>query len=154
MIFSTEAPLTCRDSFSAGLHLQPCRARKSPHQHVQLPHARLWGVDETSARWTGGFWRGRFDVCWESSAPDGVRIDDVIIPADMKFRPETIVMGGCEISSLVGESDRLFETACSGSLYSEPDTARRKVSVRLIPYFAFGNCGHSEMTVWMPLGRN
>lgn len=101
-----------------------------------------------------GFWRGRFDVCWESSAPDGVRIDDVIIPADMKFRPETIVMGGCEISSLVGESDCLFGTVRGGSLYSEPDTARRKVSVRLIPYFAFGNCGHSEMTVWMPLGRN
>lgn len=112
------------------------------------------GCGQTSARWTGGFWRGRFDICRESSDLDGVRIDDVIIPADMKFRPETIVMGGCEMSSLVRESDCLFETAWSGSLYSEPDTARRKVSVRLIPYFAFGNCGHSEMTVWMPLGRN
>lgn len=154
MIFSTETPLTCRDSFSAGLHLQPCRARKSPRHHIQQPHARLWGVDETSARWTGGFWRGRFDVCWESSALDGVRIDDVIIPAGMKFRPETIVMGGCEMSSLVGESDCLFGTVRGGSLYGEMDTALRKVSVRLIPYFAFGNCGHSEMTVWMPLGRN
>lgn len=154
MIFSTEAPLTRRDSFSTGLHLQPCRARKSPHQHVQQPHARLWGVDETSAGWTGGFWRGRFDVCRESSDLDGVRIDDVIIPADMKFRPETIVMGGCEMSSLVRESDRLFGTARGGSLNREPDTARRKVSVRLIPYFAFGNCGHSEMTVRMPLERN
>lgn len=72
----------------------------------------------------------------------------------MKFRPETIVMGGCEMSSLVGESDCLFGTVRGGSLYGEMDTALRKVSVRLIPYFAFGNCGHSEMTVWMPLGRN
>lgn len=153
MIFSTEAPLTCRDSLSAGLHPDLPR-KKKPSPTRSTAHARLWGVDETSARWTGGFWRGSVDVCRESSALDGVRIDDVIIPADMKFRPETIVMGGCEMSSLVGESDRLFGTARGGSLNREPDTARRKVSVRLIPYFAFGNCGHSEMTVWMPLGRN
>jgi len=28
-----------------------------------------------------------------------------------------------------------------------------EVKIRLIPYFAWGNRDHSEMTVWMPLAR-
>ena len=29
----------------------------------------------------------------------------------------------------------------------------RPVDLKLIPYYAWGNRGTSEMTVWMPLGR-
>ena len=154
MIFSTKAPLLVVILSALVFTSSLAAQEKALINTFNSPHAHLWGVDETSARWTGGFWGGRFDVCRESSALDGVRIDDVTLPADMKFRPETIVMGGREMSSLVGESDCLFEPAWGESLYRELDTARRKVSARLIPYFALGNCGHSEMTVRMPLERN
>ena len=154
MMFSTKAPLLVVILSALAFTSSLAAQEKALINMFNSPHAHLWGVDETFARWTGGFRGGRFDVRWESSDLDGVRIDDIIIPADMKFRPKTIVMGGCEMSSLVWESDRLVGTAWGGSLYRELDTARRKVSARLIPYFAFGNCGHSEMTVWMPLERN
>ena len=154
MLFSTKAPLLVVILSALVFTSSLAAQEKALATTFNSPHAHLWGVDEISTRWTVGFWGGRFDVCRESSELDGVRIDDIIIPADMKFRPETIIMGGCEMSSLVEEPDCLFETVWGGSLYMELDTARRKVSARLIPYFALGNCGHSEMTVWMPLERN
>ena len=42
----------------------------------------------------------------------------------------------------------------SGRLYRELQvTPEREVDVKMIPYFAWGNRGDSEMTVWLPLGR-
>jgi DUF1680 family protein len=39
----------------------------------------------------------------------------------------------------------------NGRLYSEFDmTKSEQIKIRLIPYYAWGNRGEGEMTVWMP----
>jgi DUF1680 family protein len=42
----------------------------------------------------------------------------------------------------------------SGQLYRELSGTRpQPIDLKLIPYYAWGNRGQSEMTVWLPLGR-
>jgi DUF1680 family protein len=41
----------------------------------------------------------------------------------------------------------------ANDLYRELQSGKQKVQITLIPYYAFGNRGHSEMTVWMPIDR-
>jgi hypothetical protein len=38
----------------------------------------------------------------------------------------------------------------TGALYRPAATAKHRQTIRLIPYYAWGNRGKSEMTVWMP----
>ena len=37
-----------------------------------------------------------------------------------------------------------------GTLYREASAQKQRKTIRLIPYYAWGNRGKSEMTVWMP----
>jgi DUF1680 family protein len=42
----------------------------------------------------------------------------------------------------------------TNKLYKEVSKkATTEVPIKLIPYYAWGNRGHSEMTVWMPVSR-
>ncbi len=41
----------------------------------------------------------------------------------------------------------------SGKLYRELAPKNEKVKLTLVPYYAWGNRGHSEMSVWLPLAR-
>lgn len=97
--------------------------------------------------------RGPVVYCLESPDIPGLKIDNIVIPADIKLVPETTVIDGCEMTVLAGEAIYNADASWEGSLYREVNTARKSVPVKLIPYFAFGNRGHSEMTVWMPLNR-
>jgi DUF1680 family protein len=99
--------------------------------------------------------RGPVVYCLES--PDlekGVAVSDVVIPCgvDLKSRHDPALLGG--VTVLEGKAEAVVERAWSGELYRElaPSTPR-DVPVRLIPYYAWGNRGPSEMTVWMPLRR-
>ena len=40
----------------------------------------------------------------------------------------------------------------SGALYRDVTARKQRKTIRLIPYYAWGNRGKSEMTVWMPAG--
>ena len=42
-----------------------------------------------------------------------------------------------------------------GSLYRQLSIPNplEALKIRLIPYFAWGNRGHSEMSVWMPVNK-
>jgi hypothetical protein len=65
---------------------------------------------------------------------------------------------GVECQLLAGRpsqgGDAAGEPAWGNELYRElPPGAPRAVALKLIPYYAWGNRGRSEMTVWLPLGR-
>jgi DUF1680 family protein len=99
--------------------------------------------------------RGPVVYCLES--PDlekGVAVADVVIPRGIDLQPryDGALLGG--VTVLEGKAEVVAERAWSGELYRElAPVTPRTVALRLIPYFAWGNRGPSEMTVWMPLRR-
>jgi uncharacterized protein len=98
--------------------------------------------------------RGPIVYCLESiDLPEGVRVPEVVIPGGIALKPrfDPGLLGG--VTVLEGRATVRTEPPWSGALYRElPATRPRPLDLRLIPYFAWGNRGRSEMTVWMPLG--
>ena len=95
--------------------------------------------------------RGPIVYCLESNDLNGVSIDNIAIPLDAKFTPVDMTIDGSKIKALEGEVINRSEASWKGQLYREATTNKQTVKVRLIPYYAWGNRGKSEMTVWMPV---
>jgi DUF1680 family protein len=99
--------------------------------------------------------RGPLVYCLESAGMErGVRVSDVILPRRVDLRPrhDRTLLGG--VTVLEGKAEAVVERPWSGQLYRElAPAAPRSIPLRLVPYYAWGNRGRSEMTVWLPLGR-
>jgi DUF1680 family protein len=99
--------------------------------------------------------RGPLVYCLESTdLPRGVTVASISIPAriDLKPRFDGKLLSG--ITVLEGQAQALSEADWGNRLYRDlPALNTRAIPVRLIPYYAWGNRGSSEMTVWLPLGR-
>jgi len=97
--------------------------------------------------------RGPIVYCLESpDLPAGVPVSRVVIPRGIELTPrfERNLLGG--VTVLEGQAKALCQDDWSGQLYREaPHEAPRQVGVRLIPYYAWGNRGSSEMAVWLPV---
>lgn len=99
--------------------------------------------------------RGPVVYCLESpDLPDGAAVAEVIVPSDAalapRFRAE--LLGGV----VVLKGDALVDRAgeWTDQLYRELPTAPPEpAQIVLIPYYAWGNRGTSEMSVWLPLRR-
>ncbi|MBX6311658.1 MAG: glycoside hydrolase family 127 protein [Isosphaeraceae bacterium] len=98
--------------------------------------------------------RGPIVYCLESiDLPEPIRVSEVIIPRGITWKPryEPALLGG--ITLLEGRAAARPEGDWSRALYRELNTdAAQSIDLRLIPYYAWGNRGPSEMTVWIPLG--
>jgi DUF1680 family protein len=99
--------------------------------------------------------RGPLVYCLESSdLPHGVAVADVALPREIEFTPrfDGKLLGGVTI--LEGKARALTGAEWGKALYRDlgPDDARA-LDLKLIPYYAWGNRGRSEMTVWLPLVR-
>ncbi len=98
--------------------------------------------------------RGPLVYCLESmDIEGGKKIDNVLIPADMQFTPKEMTIDGCRMVALEGTARLIDEAPWDNTLYREVGKADKQVKIRLIPYFAWGNRGKAEMTVWMPLAK-
>jgi DUF1680 family protein len=99
--------------------------------------------------------RGPLVYCLESpDLPKGTTVMAVAPPRAVKFTPrfEKTLLGG--VTVLEGRAEVAGEEPWGNELYREFKPAPpRTIDIKLIPYFAWGNRGPSEMTVWMPLGR-
>jgi DUF1680 family protein len=99
--------------------------------------------------------RGPMVYCLEScDLPKGVAVSNVVIPGEIELKPrfDAGLLGG--VTVLEGRAEALAEAEWTGELYREwKRGAARAIDLRLIPYYAWGNRGPSEMTVWMPLRR-
>ena len=91
--------------------------------------------------------------CLESiDLPDTVGIMKVAISPTTQFqiRSAKELLGGVMV--LEGKARVLFESDWGKTLYRKISLQEPKtIDVRLIPYYAWGNRGDSEMTVWIPL---
>jgi DUF1680 family protein len=88
----------------------------------------------------------------EVDLPDGVAIEDVIIPADIKLRAveKPDLLGGVAI--LEGTAKALKQPAWENRLYQDLSKPRMEpFTLKLIPYYTWANRGPCKMTVWMPV---
>ena len=96
--------------------------------------------------------RGPLVYCLESIDIEGGQpIDDVLIPTDIQLTPKKITIDGSPIVALEGTARLLPRNSWKDTLYREVSQTSKPVNIRLIPYYAWGNRGKAEMTVWMPL---
>ena len=96
--------------------------------------------------------RGPLVYCLESmDIANGEKIDNILIPADIKLIPKKTTIEGSSIVALEGKARLASSESWEGVLYRPVVQAEKTVDIRLIPYYAWGNRGKGEMTVWMPL---
>ena len=99
--------------------------------------------------------RGPLVYCLESTdLPEPVKLTDIMVPQSVRWTPrrEPKLLGGVVV--LEGLLQARADPKWEGQLYRElaaPTAA--PISIKLVPYFAWGNRGKSEMTVWLPLSR-
>ena len=95
--------------------------------------------------------RGPILYCIESTdLPDGTDIDDIALPVDAQFRTVEDTIGGSRMMALETEACVRRQADWSGTLYRNVSTSKERQTIRFIPYYAWGNRGKSEMTVWLP----
>ncbi|MBN2165926.1 MAG: glycoside hydrolase family 127 protein [Marinilabiliaceae bacterium] len=99
--------------------------------------------------------RGPIVYCLESIDMDEMSIFDVIIPSDIQLKPSEIEIAGAKLMALQGSALYNETIDSTTELYQQLKTKSKlhSVNIRLIPYFAWGNRGTSEMTVWIPVRR-
>jgi DUF1680 family protein len=97
--------------------------------------------------------RGPVLYCLESAdLPEEVRIFDVAIPADIRLNPVPVSIKNSHLMFLEGEALAYSHHPWKNQLYREmDDNEPGTLHIRLVPYYAWGNRDHSEMTVWMSL---
>jgi len=94
--------------------------------------------------------RGPIVYCAESPDLGGADIDDLLVPVGTQFKPVATTIAGSRMMALEGEVLVRSQQAWSGTLYRDASAQKQRKTIRLIPYYAWGNRGKSEMTVWMP----
>ena len=94
--------------------------------------------------------RGPILYCLESNDLGQTDIDDIVMPLNAQFSTVDTKIAGCRVKALETEAYVRGADEWHSQLYRPAAVYKEKRKVRLIPYFAWGNRGHSEMTVWMP----
>ena len=94
--------------------------------------------------------RGPIVYCVESQDLDGIDIDDIALPVTAQFRTVETTIDGSHVVALETEAYVRNEAAWEGQLYRPASIEKQKKTIRFIPYFAWGNRGKGEMTVWLP----
>lgn len=96
--------------------------------------------------------RGPIVYCLESvDLTAGVRVGEISLPSDIRLTAlyDGRLLGG--VVALHGSAVARQAGDWQGRLYRElKESPATPVKIRLIPYYAWGNRGKGEMTVWMP----
>jgi DUF1680 family protein len=98
--------------------------------------------------------RGPVVYCIESAdIPADRRIFDYVIPANIHFKPKTISISDSKLSALEGKVEMVPNESWIGQLYRPINVKQVSVSLQLIPYYAWGNRGKGDMSVWLPVSK-
>ncbi|MEQ1829164.1 MAG: glycoside hydrolase family 127 protein, partial [Pirellula sp.] len=101
--------------------------------------------------------RGPIVYCLESTdLPKGVAVMSSLIVSTEQFEPVSVaeLPGVVALQTVVSyrPSDNRPSDTWQGELYRERDRKPlEKVQAKLVPYYAWGNRGSSEMSVWIPV---
>jgi uncharacterized protein len=98
--------------------------------------------------------RGPIVYCIESpDLPQNQDLFDIAILASGKLTPVSSKIENSEVVFLEGEARIINQKKWDNQLYRPISSGTETIKIKLIPYFAWGNRGHSEMSVWMPVVR-
>ena len=97
--------------------------------------------------------RGPVVYCVESKDLQGQDIYNVIVPSTISLQPKLVKIDNAEVMSLVGDAKLVDNKNWNNKLYREVSNSTKTAPITLIPYFAWGNRGHAEMQVWLPVSR-
>jgi DUF1680 family protein len=90
-----------------------------------------------------------------ATASPAPRINDIAIPADVRFTETKVTICGHEMVALEADVPIVNEDFWrNDELYRElRPVTNRKAHIRLIPYYAWDNRGIQDMSLWLPLKR-
>ncbi|WP_256012292.1 aceric acid hydrolase [Desertivirga xinjiangensis] len=97
--------------------------------------------------------RGPVVYCLESPDFQGKEIYNVILPSSISLKPAPVKIAGSDIMSLEGEAKLLENKDWKNVLYREVTDKNTTTKIRMVPYYAWGNRGHAEMSVWLPVSK-
>ena len=100
--------------------------------------------------------RGPIVYCLEGQdIANGVRINDIAIPADIQLTEKKMTLEGHEMIALEGDAVMTNNKPWNNqTLYRNlRPVAKKKVKIRLIPYYAWDKRGIDDMSLWLPLTR-
>jgi DUF1680 family protein len=97
--------------------------------------------------------RGPVVYCLESNDFQGKNIFNAVIPSSIVLKATPITIDGAQMMSLEGSAKLRAKTDWTNTLYHPISKTNETTSIKLVPYFAWGNRGHSEMSVWLPFSR-
>ena len=95
--------------------------------------------------------RGPIVYCLESNElPANTKVNDVILDVNSKFTTDFIKIDNRQLLSITASSSVTSDNSWDKKLY-KPLSAKdnKEYTVKLIPYFAWGNHGKGEMSVWL-----
>ena len=97
--------------------------------------------------------RGPVVYCLESvDIPQKIKIFDISLPANIQLSPVSDTLENSQVMFLEGEAKASVHQSWKNQLYREVSQDKPDpVHIRLVPYYAWGNRGHSEMTVWIQI---
>jgi DUF1680 family protein len=95
--------------------------------------------------------RGPIVYCLESNElPANVKVNDVVLNVNSKFTTDFIKIGNRDLLSINAISFFVLDNSWDKKLYKPISTKEETTaSIKLIPYFAWGNKGKGEMSVWL-----
>jgi DUF1680 family protein len=95
--------------------------------------------------------RGPIVYCLESKQlPANTSVNDIILNLNSKFTTDFIKIDNRNLLSINASSSVNPDSSWDKKLYKPISTKEGKTfAIKLIPYFAWGNQGKGEMTVWM-----
>ena len=97
--------------------------------------------------------RGPVVYCIESvDLPENVDLFNISVPSSIDLKTKSIRIENSDIICLEGVANLSKQTDWSHKLYREISEKKpTNIKIKLIPYYAWGNRGSGEMTVWLPL---
>ncbi|HQE33703.1 MAG TPA: glycoside hydrolase family 127 protein [Flavobacterium alvei] len=95
--------------------------------------------------------RGPIVYCLESNElPANTKVNDVILDVNSKFTTDFIKIDNRQLLSITASSSIIPDNSWDKKLYKPISIKDNKeYTVKLIPYFAWGNQGKGEMSVWL-----
>ncbi len=95
--------------------------------------------------------RGPVVYCLEGvDLPKGQRILNIALNNKSALKPQMTKISGSDMVSLSGMADVRKNSNWSNKLYQEVTLPDKAISIKLVPYYAWDNRGHTNMETWIP----